>query len=327
MTGARVFFAYSHRDEGTRDAIEKHLAVLKHEKLIQAWHDRKIGPGHHIHESIREKLEGADLFILLVSPDFLDSRYCYEVELSRALERRAEGTATVLPVIAQHCEWPRTPLGDLLAVPRDGTPIADYKNPDQAYAEVAKAIRSAATEILNRRQSACRPAAPQASEKPDADRGTPPVADLRLPRQFSDRERDDYAVKAFEDVSTMFEDLIQQLAATNPSADVRFERLDRTHFNATIYGGGRRMAYARVWRETRDGTAAGIGYSGDPSSGDNSYNERLHVVDDKFTLGLEASFGAFTGSAAKGMMTPKEAAAHLFGILLRDAKSRGGLSA
>lgn len=35
---ARVFFSYSHDDEQYRDQLEKHLATLKHQGLIESWH-------------------------------------------------------------------------------------------------------------------------------------------------------------------------------------------------------------------------------------------------------------------------------------------------
>jgi hypothetical protein len=41
----------------------------------------------------------ADFILLLVSPDFLASDYCYDRQMRRALERHAAGEAQVLPVI------------------------------------------------------------------------------------------------------------------------------------------------------------------------------------------------------------------------------------
>ena len=38
----RIFFSYSHDDEEQRNQLEKHLALLKRQGLIEAWHDRRI---------------------------------------------------------------------------------------------------------------------------------------------------------------------------------------------------------------------------------------------------------------------------------------------
>ncbi len=37
-----LFFSYSHRDEGLRDQLETHLAMLKRHGFIETWHDRRI---------------------------------------------------------------------------------------------------------------------------------------------------------------------------------------------------------------------------------------------------------------------------------------------
>ena len=83
-----LFFSYSHRDEEFRDELEIHLAMLKREGSISAWHDRRIDAGAKLHDDISEHLETADIIWLLVSPYFLASDYCYEREMTRALERQ-----------------------------------------------------------------------------------------------------------------------------------------------------------------------------------------------------------------------------------------------
>src|ERR1044072_2186300 len=98
---AVAFFSYSHRDEALRDELEVHLATLKRQGLIEAWHDRRITAGDDFAGVISEHLERADIILLLVSPYFLNSNYCYDVEMTRALERHREKTARVIPVILQ----------------------------------------------------------------------------------------------------------------------------------------------------------------------------------------------------------------------------------
>lgn len=115
-----VFFSYSHRDERLRNALEKHLAMLKRSGAIAAWHDRKIIPGDDLNEVIDERLETARLILLLVSSDFLSSEYCYGREMRRAMERHRTGTARVIPIILRPILWHDAPFGNLLALPRDG---------------------------------------------------------------------------------------------------------------------------------------------------------------------------------------------------------------
>ncbi len=83
---ARIFISYSHRDERLRGRLEVHLKLLQREGLIETWQDRDIEAGEEWKRKIDENLERADIIILLISPDFLASEYCYEKEMRRALE-------------------------------------------------------------------------------------------------------------------------------------------------------------------------------------------------------------------------------------------------
>jgi transcriptional regulator with XRE-family HTH domain len=147
---ASVFFSYSHRDEAMRDELETHLAQLKRQGIIQTSHDRRIRAGDEFENDINQYLEQADIVLLLVSPYFLDSAYCYDVEMQRALERHANGAALVIPVILQPCEWKHAPFSKLLAVPRDGRPVSEFPNQHTAFLEIATAVREAAENATKR---------------------------------------------------------------------------------------------------------------------------------------------------------------------------------
>src|SRR5688500_8287461 len=94
-----VFISYAHSDEGFRELLERHLASLRREGLINVWHDRRLTAGDDWAGEISEHVEHARLILLLVSPDFLASNYCFDVETTRAIERHLAGEAVVVPII------------------------------------------------------------------------------------------------------------------------------------------------------------------------------------------------------------------------------------
>jgi hypothetical protein len=145
-----VFFSYSHADEVLRDQLEKQLAVMRRQGVITAWHDRRIGAGEDFGAVIDHHLETDDIILLLVSPDFLASDYCYEREMGRALERHHSGAAIVIPVILRACEWKHSPFGKLLATPPDGKPVTLWTDRDDAFFHVAQAIRDAVRRVSDR---------------------------------------------------------------------------------------------------------------------------------------------------------------------------------
>jgi len=119
------------------------LAGLSNEGLISVWHDRKIDGGEYWVSSIENQLELSKIILLLVSPSFLASDYCYGVELERALEREVAGDAKVIPVILRPSDWEKSELGALQALPTGGRAITTWPNRDEAFLDVVAGLRSA----------------------------------------------------------------------------------------------------------------------------------------------------------------------------------------
>ena len=147
----KVFISYSHADEMLKAELIKHLEPLRKLGIIETWHDRMLKAGEDWNKQISGNLEVADLIILMVSIDFINSAYCYDVELEKALERHSSGEALVIPVIARSCMWKTTPFASIQAVPKDGRPIALFQDRDDALTSVAESIREAAEALLARR--------------------------------------------------------------------------------------------------------------------------------------------------------------------------------
>jgi formylglycine-generating enzyme required for sulfatase activity len=152
-----LFYSYSHRDEDLRRKLETHLAVLRRGGLIAEWHDRKIEPGDAWKGEIDRHLTSADIVLLLVSPDFFASDYCWGEEMTKALERHARGEARVIPVILRHCRWQHTPLANLQAVPRGAKPIKSWPDKDKAFDDVAAEIERAVQGVRQRAEEGRRP--------------------------------------------------------------------------------------------------------------------------------------------------------------------------
>jgi hypothetical protein len=144
----RVFVSYSHVDKELKDQFVRHLRPLEHENLIEVWVDHQIPAGDDWDKEIAKKLSQADIVLTLVSIDFINSKYCYDVELEKALEREASGEVKVIPVIARSCLWTKSPLGRLKALPTDGKAVTTWHDIDEALTVVASGVRDAAIMLL-----------------------------------------------------------------------------------------------------------------------------------------------------------------------------------
>lgn len=318
---ARVFFSYSHDDEEQRNQLEKHLALLKRQGLVESWHDRRILAGEPLDDAIDAELEQADVVLLLVSASFIASDYCYSREMGRAIERHQRGEARVIPVIVRNCDWHSAPFGKLKAVPKDGKPIASWANPDDAYTDVAREIRALVERSARKgggpgeaptvaRAAEARPAG--------AREALPRSGNLRVKQQFSDLDKSRFLTDAFEFMARYFEGSLDELSKRNADIQGEFRRVDGVSFTAVVYRNGKRMSAGAVCLNGASALGAGIIYSQDVSRTDgNSFNERVSVEADDQSLYLRSMGMAsmYSGRADPEKLS-HEGAAELFWAML-----------
>src|SRR4051812_48541204 len=202
-----VFFSYSHADEAIRDQLEKQLSLLKRQGIIDVWHDRRIGAGQDFATAIDKHVQTDDIILLLVSADFLDSDYCYEKEMKRAMERHEAGEAIVIPVILRACDWHGAPFGKLNAAPPDGKPVTQFPDRDQALLEVSKAVRAAAERLTSKKtgEASSPPARGLPAVRKAAPSPGPRSSNMRLAKSFSQRDKDGFQIDTFEFIAKFFE--------------------------------------------------------------------------------------------------------------------------
>jgi len=134
-----------------RNELDKHLGLLRNQGLIAQWYDRDISAGTEWAKQIDDHLNTADIILLLISPDFIASDYCYSIEMNRALERHELGDARVIPILLRPVDWKDAPFSKLQVLPQDAQPVTTWKNQDLAFEDIAKQIRKVVNELRRRR--------------------------------------------------------------------------------------------------------------------------------------------------------------------------------
>lgn len=324
---AVVFFSYSHADESFRDRLETHLAMLKHEGVIEAWHDRRIVAGSALDPAISTQVERADLFLCLVSADFLASSYCYGVEMTRALERRAAGQAHVIPVILRDCDWKRSPLGKLLAVPRDGKPVVKFPHEDEAFLQVVEAIREYLASVPPPGGSQVPETLPDETGRtawgtrptlstPTAE--NPRSSNLRLRKTFTDADRHLFQEEGFTFLARYFEGSLAELETRTPGLKAVFKRIDANTFTAHVFVNGRLGAQCRVFMGGMH--IGGIAYSGQAEFMGNGFNECLSVKSDDQGLRFESmGVASIHGRGGRGTALSHEGAAEFYWSMFMES--------
>lgn len=94
-----LFVSYSHINAVW---LERLRPLLQFDHCVDSahhWDDQKMKAGDRWDQQIRAALDRMDVFVCLVSMEFLTSRYVREVELPLALKREKREEVTIVPIV------------------------------------------------------------------------------------------------------------------------------------------------------------------------------------------------------------------------------------
>jgi TIR domain len=150
LEALQLFYSYANEDEVLRNQLDNHLKVLVRQRLIHPWYDREISGGQIREQEIREHLQVAHIILLLISPDFIASDYCYSSEMAEALLRHKESKARVIPIILRPCYWESIPhLKDLQPLPKNAKPVTIWPDRDIVFNEITRDLSAVVIELRN----------------------------------------------------------------------------------------------------------------------------------------------------------------------------------
>jgi len=313
---ARIFISYSHKDEDLRDELEVHLAHLRNQGLVEIWQDRRLLPGDDFDRTIREEINTADIILLLISPDFLASSYCFGTEMMRALERHSNGEARAIAVILRPCEWKQTDMSRYLATPTDGRPVTRWPDMDEAFLDVTQSIRRAIENLGKNNRRTSRPTPEESMEEVFGVRSSlPRSSNLRLKKEFNQVDKDDFVHEAFEYMGRYFQGSLSELESRNDGVKTRF-RKNGDAFSAIIYVNGNNASACTIRVGGMFGTGISFSYGENSSVGHS--NENISVGNDDQKLFLKAMGMQSFGRGNQDSTLSREGAAEYYWSLLID---------
>ncbi len=138
-----IFYSYASTPKDTEllEQLLIHLSYLKRQAKIAGWYKRDILAGTEWAREIDTHLNIARIVLLFISPDFMNSDYCYGIEMQRAMERHERQEARVIPILLRPVDWENAPFSKLESLPSGGKPITKWGNRDQVYSHIAIEIR------------------------------------------------------------------------------------------------------------------------------------------------------------------------------------------
>lgn len=320
----KAFISYSHADEYYLERLKKHMKVLERDGLLTSFYDRDILAGDQLDEKIFTELSSSELFLAIVSPDFVASEYCYDKEFKKAQELHDSDQIRIVPVIVEECEWRQSPIGNFLAVPKDGKAIAIWDNENVAFLDAVTQIRKVAEEFAATKQSS----APEShmsvvSAKPEDD--SPLKTKYRVKRDFDKVDRYKFREQSFQEIQQFFERSIAEIKLVE-GVDARFRKLDNFGFSCTVINEtfGRGVAHLTVRMGSDGGGGMGdIFWAQQENSPDNTSNGWASISNSEYEQFFEVhafSFGSF------GADREQVSSTELAKLLWDDLLERAGIS-
>lgn len=323
-----LVFSYAHADEALRNELEKHLSPLKRMGRISTWHDRRIVPGEEFAGQIDQHFAQADIILLLISSDFIASDYCYQIEMTNALQRHERGDAVVIPVILRTCAWHQLPFGKLLAATVDGKPIVQFPSYDEGFVQVVEAVSRALDKLAKSHTSPPQPIRQPGRTRPvDASfsigrSSAPRSSNLAIPKSFTDLDRDRTGREGFDYLARFFENSLAELKTRNEGLEVDFHRRDADSFACTVYQHGHTVCHCGIWRNARGTGLGDICYSQSGIS-QNSCNDSMSITDNGQLIGFRSLMGGFPmGSHRDQLLTEEGMAEHFWESFIRPLQQR-----
>jgi hypothetical protein len=147
-----LFISYSHRDETWRKVLAGHVGVLEYQGLVDQWDDRQLKGGDRWLVMIRQRLMQSRLAVLLVSSDFLTSKFIQTTEVPALFEQHAKQGMRIFPVLVRPCAWQQVRwLAPLQVRPLEAVALSEMNKAkrERALAGIASEVVSLLSEPLS----------------------------------------------------------------------------------------------------------------------------------------------------------------------------------
>ncbi len=135
-----IIYVNAPEDQELREQLRQHMSSLRRRELIEEWSESDIPAGKDKKSELDKHLRDADIILLLISSNFIDSDYYYNVEMPPALARHVAGEAQVIPILLRPTEYRDLPFANLRWLPDSDTAVTSSSNIDSVLSEIVRSI-------------------------------------------------------------------------------------------------------------------------------------------------------------------------------------------
>jgi hypothetical protein len=104
MAAPKGFICYARKNmKAVKSFHDEHLRTIERQYGVDFWWDTHIEGGEAWQREVAAAIAAADIFLLMVSPQWLASDYIQTVEMAMIGPRVGSGSAIVVPILISKC--------------------------------------------------------------------------------------------------------------------------------------------------------------------------------------------------------------------------------
>lgn len=146
-----IFITYTDTDQRFLPKINEILQTIQFQVPGIGWKFGEIARDTRWKMARQDYLKSADLILLLVTPAFVATDFCYCEQLRWAIIKHEQELSYVIPVLLQACLWDQTPFAGLSSItPCNGKAVDQWRTPNLAYQQIAIEIRNTVVYLKQR---------------------------------------------------------------------------------------------------------------------------------------------------------------------------------
>ena len=134
-----LFIVAAIEDELLKKEFQTHLSGLQYSKKIMIWDAADIPAGMDRDKPIKSALEQADITLLLISSNLINSK-SGEGVMEMAFDSHKKRSTKVIPIYLRPCLWRNRDLAKIQGLPRNTKPITQWNDRDEAWVEVIQEL-------------------------------------------------------------------------------------------------------------------------------------------------------------------------------------------
>ncbi|MGF1546386.1 MAG: EAL domain-containing protein [Thiotrichales bacterium] len=181
MEPLKIFLSYAREDKDLLDELVKHFAPFVRAQKVELWFDDQLEVGQRWREEIEQRIARADVFVMLLSKDYLASSFCMDAEAAQAQAEHFARQLRIVPIYARAVAFHDTWIADFQVLPSADKPLEPgaprHERLMQICATIAGFGAAGATGVLSPHstRATLSPKAPAREERPCAVTSSPLV--------------------------------------------------------------------------------------------------------------------------------------------------------